>query len=574
MTEPRLVAFGYRQNEDFSLPALCTDHFLSKTGPVYMDPSFVITRYRDNFDRPAVLASLGVNVVGAAMPHVCLGDTATSVTGAMFRFCRHIDGSRRDRRGFRRFVWEWLNNGTLVPLPSDSDVCPLTWLNGTPYSLARRTELWQKFVESGLGYGLDVPDVYLKVKSFIKDECYPEYKMARGINSRHDVFKVLVGPIYQLINNALFNTKWFIKKVPVRDRPEFIMRLFRNGNQYFTSDYSSFEAHFTKELMEDAELLLVKFMVSKVPYGTWFMNLIRRAKCGLNTINYKNWSCKLEGKRMSGEMDTSLSNSFANLMFMLYLCDQSGITDVDGVIEGDDGLFVFTGDVKKIDSSVFKDFGLSIKILLFDELNHASFCGMVFSPSDMTNVTNPIEEIVSFGWTNRRYAYSKSGVHKCLIRAKALSLAYQYPRCPILTKLAYKMCQLTAGFDSLSFIQSQGSHYTNLYEIELILKAHEYFEKNELNGEPGMQTRLLVESLYSVTVSDQLCIENYIDNMTSLSEINCSSLITYISPVWVDYFNRYAMVVNRNSPVCAAGLTFPSVRKAADVSFFMVDHPT
>lgn len=574
-----MVAFGYRENEIPQLPRLVGDKFHVVRGDsieqIGIDPTFEIKSFRPRFDRPVVAASLGMHVPGVCLPHPDPGHSATIMAGSMYRFCRDIpykDVQMRDR--FKIFVEEWLVKN-LQPLPYDSDVTVESWLEKCPYSLGRKKELYGKYIQSGLGLDKPIPRrvlrKILRVKSFMKDEHYPDWKHARAINSRTDEFKCLVGPIFQLISEKLFSLPWFIKKIPIADRPQYIIDLlYRVGKKYLISDYTSFEAHFTKEMQERCELQLYRHMVAFLPNGAVWFDLINQAKTGDNEIRFKDIAMKIQAKRMSGEMDTSCSNGFSNLMFMLFLCREAGIDIVDGVIEGDDGLFVFDGTLSP---QLFNSLGLSVKIGEVSELSHASFCGMVFDLEDRTNVTNPIEELVSFGWTRSRYAGSKHRVLKCLLRAKALSLAYQYPACPILSKLAYKVCQLTAGYDSLTYLEKQGRNMVDGYYVQVLKEAHEYFDKNKLLREPGMNTRLLVEELYGITVQDQLIIEKSIDDMVEIGPLACPVILNYVSQSWIDYFERYCLSVNikimKTDQYNYSGFRWPAPNPETDFSGFL-----
>jgi hypothetical protein len=505
---------------------------------VKLDPSVEITSIRKPVDksRPVVMASLGMHVDGLAMPHVDPNDTPTVMAGALFRFGRDIDQSGFPMRKFRRFVKRWLIKN-MKPLDSNSDTSFETWIKGTPYSLKRKNELRMKYDKINDDHLGKLTKKMRKVKSFIKDETYETYKHARAINSRADEFKVTVGPILQLISNQLFALKWFIKKIPIKDRPQYIIDMVsRDGRPIFTSDYSSFEAVFKKKIKHAAEYQLYDYMTQYLPEHDAFMSEIQMTG-EINEIMFKLFNMKIQAKKMSGEMDTSLSNGFSNLMFMLYMCHNNGNTNVAGCIEGDDGIFVFDGDPPT--TAEFLKFGLIIKILIFNELNHASFCGMVFDLNDRTNVTDPIKELVSFGWTTARYSRSKQSVHNNLLRAKALSLAYQYPACPILSKLAYKVCQLTPGTNSLKFLNKQNTYAFNQYELEMMLEAHEYFRKNELISEPKIGTRLLVEQLYNVSVGTQIILEEYIDSLTEIKPLSHPLIYSSASNVWSDYFERY-----------------------------------
>jgi hypothetical protein len=537
------MAYGYRENESLKIPEFVKEgkigYFQTPKGKVEMDETVKLLRLHktDNKSRPVVAASLGMHVTGAMFPHPDQSDQATAIAGSLYRFGRKVP-IQKDLTHFKKFVKKWLEKN-LTPLEADCDVSFETWIAGTPYTLARKEELRRKYEELGRKY--DLPDKYLEVKSFMKDENYNTFKHARGINSRSDEFKAAVGPFFQLISKRLFALDWFIKKIPINERPQFILdRIERLGELYRTTDYTSFEAHFTKELKESCEYQLYEYMTQFHPEGADWLALVKKSGALKdNLIKFKTFTMSVNAKRMSGEMDTSLGNGFSNLMMMLYICECNGNENITGVVEGDDGLFVMKGEPPA--QELFERFGLTIKILDFAELNHASFCGMVFDMQDRTNVTDPISELVTFGWTTARYARSSSKVHMHLLRSKALSLAYQYPGCPILSKLASKVCQLTAGYDVKGFLMKQGSAAFCMYEMEMVQKATEYFDKNGLGGEPKINTRMLVEELYGIAISDQIAIENYIDSMTKIGPVDCPEAMQYMDRDWTDYWEQYTI---------------------------------
>jgi len=562
------MAYGYRESESHLIPPYIRKgsegYFLDpKTGKkIKVDKTAHITKtyQSQNKSRPVAMASLGMHVPGLAQPHVDMSDMKTAMSGALYRFGREIN--HKKSRKFRRFVRNWLKNN-LTPLNPSDDTSFETWIMNTPYTLARKEELRRKYDE--LTCGMKLPDQYLKVKSFIKDETYPTYKHARAINSRTDEFKATVGPIFQLISNKIFALDWFIKKIPINERPDYILdRLGRLTEKFRTTDYTSFEAHFTKEMKTDCEFLLYEYMVQNLPEGKQWLDLVKRSGAETdNNIFFKQFSMKINAKRMSGEMDTSLANGFSNLMFMLYICEINGNREVSGVIEGDDGLFVMKGHPPR--PKLFEDFGLVIKIVDFDELNHASFCGMVFDVEDRTNVTDPIDELVSFGWTTARYSRSSDKIHKHLLRSKALSLAYQYPACPILSELAFKVCKLTSGYDTRAFLEKQGNHAFNQYELEIVQKAEEYFRKKGLDKPPGKNTRLLVEELYGITVGEQIAIESKIREIKEIQPLTFTEIYDHAPQVWADYYDRYSIDVNLEFDMDDRLALWPNVRPEARI---------
>jgi hypothetical protein len=280
----------------------------------------------------------------------------------------------------------------------------------------------------------------------MKDETYPEYKHARAINSRSDEFKCASGPFFKCIEKTLFTLDWFIKKVPIADRPSYIKnRLERMGVSYFAADYTSFESLFTKKLMQTCEFVLYEHCVSEHPLGRAWLSLISEALLGRNVCSFKLFNVSVNATRMSGEMNTSLGNGFSNLMFLLFLCQENGMTDVLAVIEGDDSAASGCGKWPSVED--FAKLGLVIKVDMSDSIEEMSFCGLVFDSDECLNVTDPREVLASFGWTSAGYKAMKQNKLKLLLRCKALSLAHQYPGCPIISSLAQYGLRVTRGYD-------------------------------------------------------------------------------------------------------------------------------
>lgn len=539
--ENRKIWYGYQEHEvDLPHLDLKNREFVVKGKVIKLDPTVKNCKIhvKEEISRPIVMASLGCHLKDAAMPHPDPSDPNTALVGALYRFGRDIPARNFPAKEFSDFVRDFVVKN-FIPLGPETDISVETWLSKTPYTLARKNELLKKSQDmQGDTYNLKTKD--LKVKSFVKDETYPEYKHARAINSRTDEFKVAVGPFFQAISDAVFALIYFIKKIPIAERPQNIIdAIQRDGHVIFTTDFTSFEAHFRKEIMEACEMILYEHMVKHHPDGKRFLALIKNAFYELdNVIESKNFNMSVNGKRMSGEMNTSLGNGFSNLMFLLFLCFKSGATDVEARIEGDDGITSLKGTPPTVQQ--FEDFGLSIKLLQFNQLEHASFCGLVFDVDDRDNITDPMCVLANFGITTSRYAKSRKNVHMHLLRAKALSMAYEYRSCPILNSLAKKIVHLTRDYDVLSWLQKQGTHAFCLYELEIIYNSLDYFKKNGLGDPPKLKTRLLMETLYGLSVSDQLALEAYFDSWTTIQVIDHPLLEIYIPRVWSVYDETYS----------------------------------
>jgi hypothetical protein len=136
--------------------------------------------------------------------------------------------------------------------------------------------------------------------------------------------------------------------------------LFKTSGTYQVTDYSSFEAHFTAEIMKLVEFQLYRHCTNTLPIGPKFMSLCEEAFTGINRLNSKAFMILIEATRMSGEMNTSLGNGFFNMMVTLFLASRrqsegphpvtmekfidNYFHHVKGVFEGDDGLTTFSPD--------------------------------------------------------------------------------------------------------------------------------------------------------------------------------------------------------------------------------------
>lgn len=494
------------------------------------------------------MVSLGCHIKGAAQPHPDPHDPETMKAGVRKRFAiRTPRGETQLLSKLRLFTQKWLRTN-LVPLAPDSDTSVDKWLENTGYPKWRKDELRKKWEAVD---NIHRPpklkkgrNPYFMCKSFQKDECYPEFKHARAINSRSDEFKCAVGPIFKLIETFVYEHPAFIKHIPVAKRPDYIMKmLYQDSAKYMATDYTAFESCFVKELMDACEFELYGYMTQFLPSDPKagdFMTLIREVLLGMNVCEFKNFTVELEATRMSGEMCTSLGNGFSNLMFMLFMCEEAGCREVRGVVEGDDGLFSMVGSPPTADD--FARLGLIIKADMHDNINTASFCGIIFDPEDRVNVTDPRDVLATFGWASGRYAFSPRK-HKMLLRCKALSLAYQYPGCPVIQSLAQYALRCTRGVDVRGFLERDT--VMDRWQKDQLQEALRD-EKNlcKVQRVVPLNTRKLVEQLYGITVENQLAIEAYLDKLTALTPLSHPCIEMCMTVTWQSYSDVYCVEVS------------------------------
>lgn len=491
--------------------------------------------------RPAVQVSLGCHIEGVAQPHVDPGDRSTVEAGVRKRaLCEPPKPNRTLLRRLTKFVNSWCKKN-LVPIRFDSDTSVKAWLEKTNYPQTRKEELLRLWTDCN-GH-LRKKDFV--VKSFVKAETYPEYKHARGINSRTDVFKCAVGPIFKLIEEEVFKHKSFIKKIPIAERPKYIANMLsRVGARFGTADFTAFESHFTRLIMKAIEIPMYSYMTQFLPDAKEFMGLVNNVIAGKNVCQYKFFDVIVEAKRMSGEMNTSLGNGFTNLMLILFTYSEVG-ENVECVVEGDDSLVSFMNAHPSIDD--FRRLGFTIKMEISDAFEDASFCGLIFDPVDLINITDPMDALSSFGWASKFYVGAKSSRILTLLRCKALSYAHQYPGCPIIQSLSHYALRCTRSYDVRKFIDNdRGINNWERDNLRMLIGPDGKILKVPYKQVP-LNTRHLMERKFGIDVPTQLKIERYLDTLNCL-QVLAGPLLELDFGLYHDYFSRYSSLTFRNDP--------------------------
>jgi hypothetical protein len=320
------------------------------------------------------------------------------------------------------------------------------------------------------------------------------------------------------------------------------------GGVYVATDYTSFEALFTAEIMDSVEFEMYDYMTALIPEHNQFMWLVREVLGGMNRCEFRSFVVELLATRMSGEMCTSLGNGFSNLMFMEYVCYLIGSTCI-GVVEGDDGLFYVVGAPPTAED--FALLGLVIKLEVHTTLSTASFCGLVFDPEELVNITDPAKVLATFGWTAGRYARTRSLKKKALLRCKALSLAHQYPGVPVVTALAEYGLRVTAGVDIRPVTKILKSDSQGRWEHSKLLLAP------DLEQIPrkivGPRTRVLMEEKFGLSVEMQIAIETYLNSLSVLQELDCCLFDIWLPASWRHYFVNYVFSVPRSQDLRLPG---------------------
>lgn len=483
------------------------------------DLSFKVTGIRAGFydmsKRKTVRVSLGCHVESVSLPVPDLNHGPSILAGLTKRVAARMPPINRViLRRFKRFVKRFCNSHLRdLKFSPDEQFSFEDWIANAPYTAYRKADLTNCYQLS------KSRKVLFMLKCFVKNENYPDFKHLRGIFSRHDDYKVRTGPFFQLFGEKLFKTKWFIKKITNSERPHALLDKLEHFAQIYCTDFSQYEATFVSSLLK-IEAWVYRWCLEGHPRQKEICDLIALLS-GTNKMIFKDFNCRVEAKRMSGEMNTSCGNGLMNLLLTFFILEQCGndLTKIDAFFEGDDGIIgcQFLPTVAH-----YTAMGANIKIEIPDSIATASFCGNVFAPAAMHNVTNPREASVAFGWTDStKYRFAGDDMRSKLLCSKSLSMMYEYPGCPILASLGRYGLRMTNKYVKTINREFLLTHSANSYEAELNLKAAEFIAEY---GVPVVQihpdTRLLVEKLYGISIAQQLDVEYYLDHLTSIKPLD------------------------------------------------------
>lgn len=510
---PRYVQYGYSQKEILvdGLRAHLEGHIYSKL----VDPTSVIYRRRP------VRRTVDYSVLGVTWPVPDMDSEANQVLGMKQRvFVRHPLPDPELAAEFVAFAERDIKE-RFAQLPADHDMSVETWLmkgkkKWPGYKYRTYVEAYEQYTDwfemmEGKRGALMQQNC---IKAFLKDESYNKYKPPRGIYARTVGFKILFGPVFSAMEDVIFHDQEFIKHVPASERAAFLAAKLEGGHTFLVTDYSRFESQFRPWLMQATTGFAIEHILEHLPHAEPFLRMFKEVLTGVNVIEFTSVLALLAGRRMSGEMDTSLSNGLANSTIMRFAAHKHNAT-FKAVFEGDDGLLSWFG--KQVPTVAwFERLGLCIKLDVVESWAEASFCGVVVDVDSLVVTTDPVAAIADFGWLSSK-KYGAFGVNKCriLYRARALSMLHQYPGCPVLQAFAKMVLRETRdiGDHGVRALLRKGWGVSQ-YMLDQYRDAVEHFaEDPDFGVRPvDMATRLVMEKAFKLDVQEQIALEVMFNN--------------------------------------------------------------
>lgn len=308
-----------------------------------------------------------------------------------------------------------------------------TWIEHRPYTRARKTALLNVLsrISDAEISRMIFPNL---VKCFIKDETYGKLKPPRLIASRVDEAKVLLGPYFHHIDEALFNSIYSVKHIPYSQRPTVIEERFSKYHKmhyrYLCLDYTSFECSANRDMQLAFEYVIYRRIFPSIVYSSLVTRLLSNKT---RLTSYGLGCASISTVRFSGEMNTSCGNTLYNLMAIKYCLRIMGIK-THMLVEGDDSIVAIPQD---FDIEYFLELmhscGLIVKYDIFDYHGDAGYCSSYWSFESSTPVMDLKEFCLNIGVcpTHRAKRFGK----RTMIDSKLTSYAIQYPHNPLVLEL-------------------------------------------------------------------------------------------------------------------------------------------
>lgn len=375
-----------------------------------------------------------------------------------------------------------------------------------------------------------------RIGNFIKDECYPKPKVARGIANTSDQLTIRTGPIFKLIEKEVFSKeKSFVKAIPVSDRVAYARDRLGDFGPYKANDFTSWEGLQSPELMDVAEWEVYRYMVAQLgTIGEKWLALVQDADTVSRKYVSRAVDIECEGKRKSGSPNTSLGNGLNN--FLLFNAFNREFNwKSRGLFEGDDS--IFTDPEQLITHDPWTALGIITKIEEHPTLNTTSFCGNVFADQDFKTLTNPVPKLLGFSWMPIKYRSSTTAYKLQLLKSKALSLKVSYPDHPVLSSFSNWIIRCTRNVTIRKSINEGKTYWEKRQLAAITPKAIDHQDK------PGTQSRFMIAELYGVPLATQLRLENKFDNMQKLETFDLESFIIEDTDVSGTYSRNWSQYV-------------------------------
>lgn len=302
-------------------------------------------------------------------------------------------------------------------------------------------------------------EAFVTVKGFPKGEVYDEPKPPRNIHPRGDAYLRLMGPLIHAAERRIIrdlgDVIGLVKGMTIPERAAYTAQRLGAVGPYVTADYSAFEGSI-RDIASVIEQQVFYYLIRDLSQSEEYRQLLQLNTSMVRVDRKLVWyyvRC-----RMSGDLWTSIGNALTNFVVTVLAWTRAArrgglkITPLQmariirGVFEGDDSLLHVPSGYPQPTPEDFAHYGMVSKMAYADTLAEALFCQTCWSEDG--NLLNIVRTLCRFFTSNAREKFDDRAVAG-LLRAKATSLAYLSPHCPIVWALAKRTLRETRGVECI-----------------------------------------------------------------------------------------------------------------------------
>lgn len=385
---------------------------------------------------------------------------------------------------------------------------------------------------------------------FIKNEGYPSTnKPPRLIFFPAEGEKLLMSMAFYPIMHVMFSSPYCTKELPEELRPRVISKRLSAYPNIYVGDYTAWECVPDKTIMSLGEHTVLKYVTNS---DYWFLfDWIERG----GTLKNKNGvKIKITACQYSGRYTTSLSNTIRNKLVMDFVACRLN-TDYRGVFEGDDSLTSWPSNVKQAQIvKTMHEIGVHAEISKPRTLGHAGYCSMWWN-EDGELLYNPIKAIAKFPFSSSALAHNISN-YPALLGAKAMSMAYKAPGCPITSAIVKRYISTIGVMETrCQWERNWFRKFTTLMRgsnKKFGMKVR--FDRWDLIREPTQKQRQFFYEIFNIDVAKQLECERailYEDGFTwkvvdCLRDISTGEDVDELHASYIEQLHRALSFNKRN----------------------------
>lgn len=246
-----------------------------------------------------------------------------------------------------------------------------------------------------------------RIRMFLKDDKYHQwdFKAPRCIQFRNKRYGICLASYLQPIEEFVYQlqddsgSRVFAKGRNLSERAADLRAKWENFVDPIALclDHSKFDCHVGVELLKQEHRFYESFFPGdKKLKGLLHAQLVNKGSTRNGT------TFKTVGTRMSGDQNTGLGNSILNYgMLHEYVKGVNAAFYIDG---DDSVVIVERADVKKLDITCFKQFGMTTKLEVAEEFERVDFCQgrPVFDGVSWHMVRDPRRVIARLPWVVKR----------------------------------------------------------------------------------------------------------------------------------------------------------------------------